>query len=59
MADRADTRLRRRVQPETVFDPNLIIRFKKITYESIHEANFSEAVARVMPKTTVEKLFRE
>jgi hypothetical protein len=30
-----------------------------VTYESIHDGQFREALKRVMPVTTVEKLFRE
>ena len=44
---------------DTVFAPSLTVRFKDVTYESIHDGKFREALDKVMPARTVEKLFRE
>ncbi len=44
---------------DTVFAPSLTVRFKDVTYESIHDGKFREGLERVMPGRTVEKLFRE
>lgn len=44
---------------DTAFDPSLTVRFKDVTYESIHDGKFRAALERVMPARTVEKLFHE
>lgn len=42
-----------------VFDPRVTVRFKDVTYESIHDPRFRDALEKVMPEATMEKLFSE
>ena len=44
---------------KNVFDPKIKLVFKDVSYETIHDQKFCEALRRVMPARTVEKLFSE
>jgi len=44
---------------DDVFNPKVKVLYKDVSYESIHDQKFHEALGRVMHKITVEKLFSE
>jgi hypothetical protein len=41
------------------FKPEISVLFKDISYETIHNPVFMDELKRVMPKSTVERLFSE